>query len=245
MKPGYGLLSTWLHDEPGRRDKVSDQHHRDSLQEDVQHTKKNAAYEWHRAERKRRDHWQAAQTASEEDKIPTHGEGDDTPHAATDNPRRRITMAIGNGMLAQALLDYFDQHTEECKTFLLDRAAIADGYVIWKGDTPNKRSCSRSRSSVRMAASGLNATMPSKSKHSKVWHRLCHRQNWWQVYGNTAASPPDQGVRHPRHPGFCRKVRFLGKIQKSGVRNSMTYRLPNSRKSNFATEPRSAHRRTP
>jgi hypothetical protein len=38
-------------------------------------------------------------------------------------------------------------------------------------------------------------------------------------------------------PGFCRKIRFLGKIQKSGVRNSMTYRLPNSRKSNFATEP--------
>ncbi len=26
--------------------------------------------------------------------------------------------------------------------------------------------------------------------------------------------------------GFCRKVRFLGKIQKSGIRNSMTYRLP-------------------
>ena len=38
-------------------------------------------------------------------------------------------------------------------------------------------------------------------------------------------------------PGFCRKIRFLGKIQKSGVRNAMTYRLPNSRKSNFATEP--------
>jgi hypothetical protein len=37
--------------------------------------------------------------------------------------------------------------------------------------------------------------------------------------------------------GFCRKVRFLGKIQKSGLRNSMTYRLSNSRKSNFATEP--------
>jgi len=36
--------------------------------------------------------------------------------------------------------------------------------------------------------------------------------------------------------GFCRKVRFLGKIQKLDVRNSMTYRLPNSRKSNFATE---------
>src|SRR5882724_204554 len=36
---------------------------------------------------------------------------------------------------------------------------------------------------------------------------------------------------------FCRKVRFLGKIQKFGVMNSITYRLPNSRKSNFATEP--------
>jgi hypothetical protein len=36
--------------------------------------------------------------------------------------------------------------------------------------------------------------------------------------------------------GFCRTIRFLGKIQKSDVRNSMTYRLPNSRKSNFATE---------
>jgi len=33
------------------------------------------------------------------------------------------------------------------------------------------------------------------------------------------------------------RCRFLGKIQKSGVRNSMTYRLQNSRKSNFATEP--------
>ena len=36
---------------------------------------------------------------------------------------------------------------------------------------------------------------------------------------------------------FCRKVRFLGKIQKFGLINSITYRLPNSRKSNFATEP--------
>ena len=43
----------------------------------------------------------------------------------------------------------------------------------------------------------------------------------------------DQG--HPY--GFCRKVRFLGKIRKSGIKNSMTYRLLNSRKSNFATEP--------
>ena len=42
--------------------------------------------------------------------------------------------------------------------------------------------------------------------------------------------------------GFWRTIRFLGKIQKSGVRNAMTYRLPNSRKSNFATEPLVAER---
>ena len=37
--------------------------------------------------------------------------------------------------------------------------------------------------------------------------------------------------------GFCRKFRFWGKIQKSGINNSMTYRPQNSRKSKFATEP--------
>src|SRR5262249_25843033 len=37
--------------------------------------------------------------------------------------------------------------------------------------------------------------------------------------------------------GSVAKFDFWGKIQKSCVRNSMTYRLPNSRKSNFATEP--------
>jgi hypothetical protein len=36
---------------------------------------------------------------------------------------------------------------------------------------------------------------------------------------------------------FCRKFRFWGKIRKSGINHSMTYRPPNSRKSNFATEP--------
>jgi hypothetical protein len=40
---------------------------------------------------------------------------------------------------------------------------------------------------------------------------------------------------------FCRKFRFWGKIRKSGIRNSMTYRLPNSRKSKFATEPGRQH----
>src|SRR5438132_5709597 len=44
--------------------------------------------------------------------------------------------------------------------------------------------------------------------------------------------------------GSVAKFDFWGKIQKSGVRNSMTYRLPNSRKSNFATEPR-IHREVP
>jgi hypothetical protein len=37
--------------------------------------------------------------------------------------------------------------------------------------------------------------------------------------------------------GSVAKFDFWGKIQKSGVRNSMTYRLTNSRKSNYATEP--------
>ena len=36
---------------------------------------------------------------------------------------------------------------------------------------------------------------------------------------------------------FCRKFRFWGKIRKSGINNSMTYRPQNSRKSKFATEP--------
>src|SRR5215510_10767871 len=36
--------------------------------------------------------------------------------------------------------------------------------------------------------------------------------------------------------GSVAKFDFWGKIQKLGIRNSMTYRLPKSRKSNFATE---------
>jgi hypothetical protein len=43
---------------------------------------------------------------------------------------------------------------------------------------------------------------------------------------------------------FCRKVRFLGKIQKFCVRNSMAYRLQNSRKSNFATEPKRSSKKS-
>ena len=37
--------------------------------------------------------------------------------------------------------------------------------------------------------------------------------------------------------GSVAKFDFRGKIRKSGIRNSMTYRRQNSRKSNFATEP--------
>ena len=48
---------------------------------------------------------------------------------------------------------------------------------------------------------------------------------------------PRKADAHLLPHGFCRKVRFLGKTQKSGVSDSMTYRLSNSRKSNFATEP--------
>jgi hypothetical protein len=42
--------------------------------------------------------------------------------------------------------------------------------------------------------------------------------------------------------GSVAKFDFWGKIQKSGIRNSTTYRLPNSRKSNFATEPQRRQR---
>src|SRR5882724_6143406 len=54
-----------------------------------------------------------------------------------------------------------------------------------------------------------------------------------------AAGPPalQTGRGEIGAQGFCRKVRFWGKIQKSGVRNSMAYRCQHSRKSNFATEP--------
>ena len=46
-----------------------------------------------------------------------------------------------------------------------------------------------------------------------------------------------RGMPPAAYQGSVAKFDFLGKIQKSGVRNSMTYRLPNSRKSNFATAP--------
>ena len=50
---------------------------------------------------------------------------------------------------------------------------------------------------------------------------------WWRVVTRVCS----------RRCGSVAKFDFWGKIQKSCVKNSMTYRLPNSRKSNFATEP--------
>src|SRR6266581_5355186 len=41
--------------------------------------------------------------------------------------------------------------------------------------------------------------------------------------------------------GSVAKFNFWVKIQKSGIRNSRSYRLPNCRKSNFATEPDNVH----
>jgi hypothetical protein len=102
--------------------------------------RKNAAYAWHSDQRKRRDHCRQHKLQDKDDKIDRTWGSVMTRHTQRrNNTRRRIIMALGNGMLAQALLDYFDQHTEEFETFLLDRAAIADGYVLWKGDTSNKR----------------------------------------------------------------------------------------------------------
>jgi hypothetical protein len=48
-------------------------------------------------------------------------------------------MAIGDGMLAQVLLDYFQQHAEEFEQFVLERAGISEGYVRWRGEEPQKR----------------------------------------------------------------------------------------------------------
>jgi len=48
-------------------------------------------------------------------------------------------MAIGDGMLAQILLDYLHQHAEEFEQFVLERAGIGEGYVRWRGEETHKR----------------------------------------------------------------------------------------------------------
>jgi hypothetical protein len=79
--------------------------------EDVQHTKKNAAYEWHNDQRKQQDRCRQYKLQDKDDKIDrTRGSVMTRPTQSRNNTRRRIIMALGDGMLAQALLDYFDQH---------------------------------------------------------------------------------------------------------------------------------------
>lgn len=48
-------------------------------------------------------------------------------------------MALSDALLAQALLDYFAQHTEDFAQFLLARAAMGEGAVLWQGDAPHNR----------------------------------------------------------------------------------------------------------
>ena len=48
-------------------------------------------------------------------------------------------MAIGDGMRAQVLVDYFQQHAEEFEQFFLERAGIGEGYVRWRGEETQKR----------------------------------------------------------------------------------------------------------
>jgi hypothetical protein len=65
------------------------------------------------------------------------------PEAATNKARQtkrgRIAMAISNAMLAQALLEYFQQNAESFGAFLTGRFQIDDGYVTWSEDARNKR----------------------------------------------------------------------------------------------------------
>ena len=48
-------------------------------------------------------------------------------------------MTLGDGMLAQVLLDYFQQHADEFEQFVLERAGISEGYVRWRGEATQKR----------------------------------------------------------------------------------------------------------
>src|SRR5215831_15822734 len=70
-------------------------------------------------------------------------------------------------------------------------------------------------------------------------HEMQHLKN--QYCSNCKRKKLEDRVKDSASKGAWRgsvaKFDFWGKIQKSCVKNSMTYRLPNSRKSNFATEP--------
>jgi hypothetical protein len=47
-------------------------------------------------------------------------------------------MTLGDGMLAQVLLEYFQQHAEECEPLVLERAGIGEGYVRWRREETQK-----------------------------------------------------------------------------------------------------------
>jgi hypothetical protein len=50
-----------------------------------------------------------------------------------------MTMAIGDGMLAQVVLDFFQQHADGFEQLVLERAGIGEGYVRWRGEGTQKR----------------------------------------------------------------------------------------------------------
>jgi hypothetical protein len=113
----------------------------------------------------------------------------------------------------------------------------------WSSSSPGTRAlCSRSGGKTsgaaeRAAQSGGLRTPPdlagtADSPRRRSEFRLLHG-----VCRAVADSVPPDSQDGLVYYGFCRKVRFLVKIQKLGVVNSMAYRLPNSQKSNFATEP--------
>jgi hypothetical protein len=92
--------------------------------------------------------------------------------------------------------------------------------------------CSEASPTVQLVQIEVSPTHPLLLlKRALPWDTLTEvMTRHWRQHGKNVDGGPGW---------FCRKVRFLGKIQKSGIRNSMTYRLQNSRKSNFATEPNS------
>ncbi len=48
-------------------------------------------------------------------------------------------MAISDAMVAQALLEYLQQHSEEFEEFLFERYHLDDGYVNFSADEENGR----------------------------------------------------------------------------------------------------------
>ena len=83
------------------------------------------------------------------------------------------------------------------------------------------------REGARVVLSDVNAdtgleiakTLNDEGHHTKFVHSDLSQRDAWQELR------------------FCRKVGFFEQNRKTGTINSMTYRIPNSSKTNFATEP--------